>query len=122
MISPNLVGSLRRSLLIKVLSRSAPTRTEVASALEFAASRLLQALEAQSMTCYVVNENVLSFQQVYFSPRLWADDPAKEKYFKNKAANLLTMKIPLQAGETMEQAIESGYPTFFQPSSGETPF
>lgn len=122
MISSNLVGSLRRSFLIKVLSRSAPTRAEVSSALEFAAAKLMQALEAQSMTCYVVNENVLSFQQVYFSSKLWADDPAKETYFKNKAAALLAMKIPLQAGETVEQAIESGHPTFFQPSASETPF
>ena len=104
MISPNLVGSLRRSLLIKVLSRSAPTRAEVASALEFAAAKLLQALDAQSMTCYAVNKSVLSFQQVYFSPKLWADDPAKEAYFKTKAANLLAKKIPLEL-ESAQQGI-----------------
>ncbi|HTO03167.1 MAG TPA: GAF domain-containing protein [Opitutus sp.] len=120
MISPDLVGSLRRSLLIKVLSKTAPTRVEVASTLGLVASKLLKALDAQSMTCYVVNKNVLSFQQVYFSPSLWADDPAKEEHFKNKAANLLAMKIPMQ-NESMEETIESGYPTFFDQSVSELP-
>ena len=100
MISSNLVGSLRRSLLIKVISKPTPSRADVASVIELAASKIVEALEAQSMTFYLVEGDAISFRQVYYSPSLWADDPEKEQYFRNKAANLLAMKILARHSDT----------------------
>ncbi|MEO6004091.1 MAG: ATPase, T2SS/T4P/T4SS family [Opitutus sp.] len=121
MISSNLVGSLRRSLLIKVISKPTPSRADVASVIELAASKIVEALEAQSMTFYLVEGDSISFRQVYYSPTLWADDPAKEQYFRNKAANLLAMKIPMGRG-IVGQVIETGQPVFYRNSASETPF
>ena len=121
MISSNLVGSLRRSLLIKVISKPTPSRADVASVIELAASKIVEALEAQSMTFYLVEGDAISFRQVYYSPTLWADDPAKEQYFRNKAANLLAMKIPLGRG-IVGQVIETGQPVFYRNTASETPF
>ena len=121
MISSNLVGSLRRSLLIKVISKPTPSRADVASVIELAASKIVEALEAQSMTFYLVEGDAIAFRQVYYSPTLWADDPAKEQYFRNKAANLLAMKIPLGRG-IVGQVIETGQPVFYRNSASETPF
>ncbi|MEO7597594.1 MAG: ATPase, T2SS/T4P/T4SS family, partial [Opitutus sp.] len=121
MISSNLVGSLRRSLLIKVISKPTPSRADVASVIELAASKIVEALEAQSMTFYLVDGDHISFRQVYYSPTLWADDPNKEQYFRNKAANLLAMKIPLGRG-IVGQVIETGQPVFYRNSASETPF
>jgi type IV pilus assembly protein PilB len=121
MISSNLVGSLRRSLLIKVISKPTPSRADVASVIELAASKIVEALEAQSMTFYLVEGEAISFRQVYYSPSLWADDPSREQYFRNKAANLLAMKIPLGRG-IVGQVIETGQPVFYRNSASQTPF
>jgi hypothetical protein len=121
MISSNLVGSLRRSLLIKVISKPTPSRADVTSVIELAASKIVEALEAQSMTFYLVEGDAISFRQVYYSPTLWADDPAREQYFRNKAANLLAMKIPLGKG-IVGQVIETGQPVFYRNSASQTPF
>lgn len=121
MISSNLVGSLRRSLLIKVISKPTPSRADVASVIEHAASKIVEALQAQSMTFYLVEGDAISFRQVYYSPTLWADDPSKEQYFRNKAANLLAMKIPLGRG-IVGQVIENGQPMFYRNRASETPF
>src|SRR5689334_18881277 len=109
MISANIVGSLRRSLLIKVISRPTPSRADVASVIELAASKIVEALQAQSMTFYLVEGESISFRQVYYSPTLWADDPEREKYFRNNAARLLETKIPLGRG-IVGQVISTGEP------------
>lgn len=58
MASNNIAGTLRRSLLIKVISKPAPSREDV------------EALQAQSMTFYLVEGNEIAFKQVYYSPTL----------------------------------------------------
>src|SRR5258706_5838877 len=96
--SPTLVNALRRSLLIKVISRPTPSRADVASVIELAASKVVEALQAQSMTFYLVEGNFISFRQVYYSPTLWAGDPTREAFFREHAAKLLTRQIPLGQG------------------------
>jgi len=54
----------------------------------------VEALQAQSMTFYLVEGNEIAFKQVYYSPTLWTGDPVKEKKFQETASKLLSLKIP----------------------------
>ena len=49
-----LTGTLRRSLLIKVISKPAPSREDVNTVIELTASKVVESLQAQSMTLYLV--------------------------------------------------------------------
>ena len=121
MLSSNVIGTLRRSLLIKVIARPTPSRADVASVIELAASKIVEALEAQSMTFYVVEGNYIWFRQIYYSPTLWADDPSKEQYFRDNAEKLLALKIPLGRG-IVGQVVATGEPIFYRNSSGDPSF
>jgi hypothetical protein len=67
----NLTGTLRRSLLIKVISKPAPSKEDVNSVIELTASKVVESLQAQSMTLYLVEGGEIAFKQVYYSPTLW---------------------------------------------------
>ena len=121
MASSNIAGTLRRSLLIKVISKPAPSREDVASVIELTASKVVEALQAQSMTFYLVEGNEIAFKQVYYSPSLWAGDPGKEKKFQETAAKLLALKIPLGRG-IVGKVIETGDHIFFRNSESQAPF
>src|SRR5215216_1094299 len=98
MASLPLAGPLRRSLLIKVISKPAPSRADVSSVIELTASKVVEALQAQSMTFYLVEGNEITFRHVYYSPTLWAKDPAQEKTFRATTDKLLSTKLPLGTG------------------------
>ncbi len=121
MASNNIAGTLRRSLLIKVISKPAPSREDVASVIELTASKVVEALQAQSMTFYLVEGNEIAFKQVYYSPTLWAGDPAKEKKFQETQAKLLQLRIPTGKG-IVGKVIESGEPIFFRNTESQVPF
>ena len=121
MASSNLASTVRRSLLIKVISKPAPSREDVSSVIELTASKVVEALQAQSMTFYLVEGNDIVFKQVYYSPTLWAGDPAKEKKFEGSKAKLLAMKLPKGKG-IVGKVIESGEPVFFRNSESQAPF
>lgn len=116
MLLANLFGTLRRSLLIKVISRPTPSRADITSVIELTASKVVEALQAQSMTFYLVEGDSISFRQVYYSPTLWASDPAKEKSFRENAERLLAQKIPLGRG-IVGQVIKTGEPVFYRDTS-----
>ena len=119
-MSSNLASTLRRSLLIKVISKPAPSREDVASVIELTASKVVEALQAQSMTFYLVEGNEITFKQIYYSPTLWAGDPAKEKKFQETAAKLLALRIPLGKG-IVGKVIETGEPVFFRNNDSQAP-
>ena len=121
MASNNIAGTLRRSLLIKVISKPAPSREDVASVIELTAAKVVEALQAQSMTFYMVEGNEIAFKQVYYSPTLWAKDPTKQKKFEETAAKLLAVKVPTGKG-IVGRVIESGEPIFFRNSDSQAPF
>jgi type IV pilus assembly protein PilB len=121
MASSNIAGTLRRSLLIKVISKPTPSREDVASVIELTASKVLEALQAQSMTFYLVEGNDIVFKQIYYSPTLWAGDADKEKKFQATSEKLLALKIPLGKG-IVGKVIESGEPIFFRNSESQAPF
>ncbi len=118
---PNLAGTLRRSLLIKVIAKAAPSREDLASVVELTASKVVEALQAQSLTLYLIEGNDVTFKHVYYSPTLWADEPDLEKKFHATAEKLLTLKLPLGKG-IVGRVIETGEPIFFRNSESQAPF
>ena len=121
MAASNIASTLRRSLLIKVISKPAPSREDVSSVIELTASKVVEALQAQSMTFYLVEGNDITFKQVYYSPTLWAKDPALEKKLQETSAKLLALKLPLGTG-VVGKVIASGEHVFFRNSDSQAPF
>src|SRR6185295_17504738 len=121
MASTTIAGTLRRSLLIKIISKPAPSKEDVSSVIELTASKVVEALQAQSMTFYLVKGNEIAFKQVYYSPTLWAGDAAKEKKFQETAAKLLTLRLPIGKG-IVGKVVETGEPVFFRNTQSQAPF
>ena len=110
--SSNLTGTLRRSLLIKVISKPAPSKEDVNTVIELTASKVVESLQAQSMTMYLVEAGEIAFKQVYYSPTLWGTDKNKEMQFKETQKKLLTLKLPAGTGN-VGKVIQTGEPLFF---------
>ncbi len=112
MAAPNIASTLRRSLLIKIISKPAPSREDVNSVIELTASKVVEALQAQSMTFYLVEGNEIVFKHIYYSPTLWGTDKVKEQKFKETAEKLLTLRLPLGTGN-VGKVVATGEPLFF---------
>ena len=112
MATSSLTGTLRRSLLIKVISKPAPSREDVNSVIELTSSKVVEALQAQSMTFYLVEGGEIAFKQVYYSPTLWGQDKGKEVEFRETAKKLLALKLPAGTGN-VGKVIQTGQHLFF---------
>lgn len=121
MLTSNILSRLRRALLIKVISRQAPSRADVASVIELTASKVVEALQAQSITFYLLDGNQITVRQVYYSPTLWAGDPAKEQHFIQASAELMQQKIPRGRG-IVGRVIDAGEPVFYRNTDSKVPF
>jgi type II secretory ATPase GspE/PulE/Tfp pilus assembly ATPase PilB-like protein len=110
--SSNLTGTLRRSLLIKVISKPAPSREDVNTVIELTASKVVESLQAQSMTLYLVENGEIAFKHVYYSPTLWGTDKDKELQFKEASKKLLSLKLPAGTGN-VGKVIQTGEHLFF---------
>ncbi len=113
----NLTGTLRRSLLIKVISKPAPSKEDVNSVIELTASKVVESLQAQSMTLYLVEGGEIAFKHVYYSPTLWGNEKDKELQFRETGRKLLTLKLAAGTGN-VGKVIQTGEPLFF---SGKGP-
>ena len=120
MAAPSIASALRRSLLIKIISKPAPSKEDVASVIELTASKVVEALQAQSMTLYLVEGNDIAFKQIYYSPSLWSDDPAKEGKFREMETKLLQLKVPVGTG-VVGKVIQTGVPIFYQNTESQAP-
>ena len=120
MAAPSIASALRRSLLIKIISKPAPSKEDVASVIELTASKVVEALQAQSMTLYMVEGNDIAFKQIYYSPSLWSDDPKKEAKFKEMEAKLLQLKVPIGTG-IVGKVIQTGEPVFYRNTETQAP-
>ena len=107
--SSNLTGTLRRSLLIKVISKPAPSREDVSTVIELTASKVVESLQAQSMTLYLVEGGEIVFRQVYYSPSLWGTDKSKQIQFKEAQRKLLALRLPAGTGN-VGKVIQTGRP------------
>jgi len=112
MPAPALSGQLRRSLLLKILSKPAPSREDLNSVIELTSTKVVEQLQCQSMTLYLVEGDQISFRHVYYSPTLWEKDKAREQQFKQTAEKLLQMKLPKGTGN-VGKVIATGEPLFF---------
>ncbi|MBS0662716.1 MAG: Flp pilus assembly complex ATPase component TadA, partial [Verrucomicrobia bacterium] len=121
MANPNITGTLRRSLLIKIISKAAPSREDINSVIELTASKVVDALQAQSMTFYLVEGSEISFKNVYYSPTLWANHPELEKKLQETSAKLLALRLPLGTG-VVGKVISTGEPSFYRNSDSQAPF
>ena len=121
MLTSNILSRLRRALLIKVISRQAPSRADVASVIELTASKLVEVLQAQSIAIYLVDGNQIAVRQVYYSPSLWADAPENEKRFQQLSAELMQQKLPRGPG-IVGRVIETGEPVFYRNTESKAPF
>jgi type IV pilus assembly protein PilB len=108
----NLTGALRRTLLLKVISKPQPTREDVESVVELASAKVIEAIEAQSMTVYLLEDKQIAFKYVYYSPTLWEDFPEREEEFENRRKSLLKMRLPEGTG-IVGQVIRTGEPSFY---------
>ncbi|MFY9925455.1 MAG: ATPase, T2SS/T4P/T4SS family [Opitutaceae bacterium] len=120
MAAPSIASALRRSLLIKIISKPTPSKEDVASVIELTASKVVEALQAQSMTLYMVEGNDIAFKQIYYSPSLWSDDPAKEGKFREMETKLLQLKVPVGTG-VVGKVIQTGVPIFYQNTESQAP-
>ncbi len=118
-MTPPPFNTLRRSLLIKVIAKPQPSREDVNSVIELTSSKVVEALQAQSMTLYLVEGNDIVFKHVYYSPTLWRGNPTGEATFKATAEKLLQLKLPLGTG-VVGKVIASGEPVFFRNSEEQS--
>ena len=121
MATPPPFNALRRSLLIKVISKPQPSREDVASVIELTSSKVVEALQAQSMTFYLIEGNEIVFKHIYYSPTLWGSDKKAEATFKNTAEKLLQVRLPLGKG-VVGKVIAEAEPVFFRNSESQAPF
>jgi type IV pilus assembly protein PilB len=119
--SSNISSTLRRSLLIKIISKPAPSREDVNSVIELTASKVVEALQAQSMTLYLVEGNDITFRHIYYSPTLWAQKPELEPKLHETATKLLALRLPLGTG-VVGKVIASGEHAFFRNTVSQAPF
>ncbi len=117
----NISSTLRRSLLIKIISKPAPSREDVSSVIELTASKVVEALQAQSMTLYLVEGNDITFKHIYYSPTLWTKKPELEPKLQETATKLLALRLPLGTG-FVGKVIATGEHAFFRSSESVTPF
>ena len=87
--------------------------------IELTASKVVDALEAQSMTLYLVEGGKIRFKHIYYSPTLWQDNPDKKKEFMDKREKLMMLELPLGTG-LVGKVIENGEPVFMAPSRKDT--
>lgn len=119
MADTELSAPLRRTLLLKIISNKEPQPDDVDDVIELTSSKIVELLQAQSMTFYLVQGSKIHFKHVYYSPSLWGDDKAKQKEFEEKEKKLRQLEIPLGAG-IVGKVIERGEPAFFSLSKENT--
>ncbi len=118
MPASTLSGQLRRSLLLKILSKPAPSREDLSSVVELTAAKVVDQLQCQSMTLYLLEADQIYFRYVYYSPTLWGNDKAKELQFKETAEKLLQTSLPKGTGN-VGKVIDTGQPLFFSGTGPE---
>ena len=111
MSASTLSGQLRRSLLLKILSKPAPSREDLSSVIELTAAKIVDQLQCQSMTLYLVEGEQISFRHVYYSPTLWGTTRPRNsssRRWRRSSSN------PLPKGTgNVGKVIETGQPLFF---------
>lgn len=109
----NISGTLRRYLLLKIISKAAPSREDLSSVFELTSTKIVEALRAQTISFFLIEEGQIAHKHVYFSPALWNDEPKVEAAFRDIQNKLLSTRVPLKTG-VVGKVIASGQAEFFQ--------
>lgn len=114
-----LSAPLRRALLLKVISHKQVKPEDIDSLIELTSGKIVELLQAQSITFFLVQGNHIVFKYVYYSPTLYRGDPEKKQEFMDKREKLKEVKLPLGTG-IVGKVIEKGEPAFFSQSKENT--
>ncbi len=112
MSETQLSNQLRKALLLKIISKAEAKPEDIDSIIELTCSKIVDLLQAQSMTFYLIQGNGIHFKHVYYSPSLWESQPEKEKEFADKREKLLALQLPIEAG-IVGRVIAEQKPVFF---------
>ena len=93
-----LSASLRRKLLLKVISQKELKPSDVDNVIAMTSAKIVELMDVQSMTFYLLQGNSITFKHVYYSPTLYGKDAEKEAQFDNKRDQLLALELPLGTG------------------------
>ena len=107
-----LSNSLKKTLLLKLLSKTPPAKEELKSIIDMMASKVVEALQAQSISIYLLEGQSIHFKYVYYSPTLWGNDLGKKAEFEERRLKLLATTIPLGQG-VVGRSIAENTPLFF---------
>jgi type II secretory ATPase GspE/PulE/Tfp pilus assembly ATPase PilB-like protein len=120
MLATNTVsGTLRRYLLLKIISKAAPSREDLTSVYELTSAKILDLLGAQSICFYLVEETEVAFKHVFHSPTLWSEAPGQERVYREIAHRLLGTRLPLRSG-LVGQVIAHGRPEVHNGPDGKS--
>ncbi len=114
-----LSSSLRRTLLLKVITKAQPKPEDVDSVIELTSTKIVDLLQAQSMTFYLIQGSNICFKYVYYSPSLMGPNQEREQEFAKKRQDLLKLQLPVGTG-IVGKVIEQEQPTFFSLSRENT--
>lgn len=114
----NISGTLRRYLLLKIISKAAPSRDDLSSVFELTSTKIVEALRAQSISFFLIEDGSIAHKHVYFSPNLWILEPTAENSYRVIQNKLLSTRIPLKSG-IVGKVIASGHPEFSQTAEDE---
>lgn len=114
----NISGTLRRYLLLKIISKAAPSREDLSSVFELTSTKIVEALRAQTISFFLIEDGQIAHKHVYFSPALWEAEPKVESAFREIQNKLLSTRVPLKSG-VVGKVIASGNTAFFQTAEAE---
>lgn len=112
MTVPQLSNSLKKTLLLKLLSKNEPSAHDLQSVIELMANKVTEALQAQSISIYLIEGQNIQFKHVYYSPTLWQNNPEQASEFEDRKKTLLETHLPLGQG-IVGRCIEENTPLFF---------
>lgn len=116
------VDRLISDLLRTVVSKKKISEQELKAVLQLTVEKFVEAVQAQAVTIYFTDdEGNISFDSVYYSPSLYADDPgSREKYFAQAKA-LKTKKLRKGQG-IVGKVIETGKAHMAENAYGDPDF
>lgn len=115
---PEISASLRRTLLLKIISKTQVQNDDIDSIIELTASKIVHLLQAQSMTFYLVQGDKIRHKYIYHSPTL-QDIPEKAEKIAEIKQKLLEQEFPIGTG-IVGKCIENQQPAFFSSSRKNT--
>jgi type II secretory ATPase GspE/PulE/Tfp pilus assembly ATPase PilB-like protein len=107
-----LSNSLKKALLLKLLSQHQPESSELPQLLEMISQRVAEALSAEAVSIYLLEGPEIHFKHVYYNPTLWANNPDQKAVFDRRKAQLMEVKLAAGQG-VVGRSIQQNTPLFY---------